>query len=314
MRVNTRQAPAYAEIERKFVCRLPHCGVPDKKFDTLSAWKKHASLARCHADTARKISSVNFQACVRSHKLGGCRRTHYELPELAELIEDESETSPNNGLWRMAEQAPLPAVPAVPLVLSTSFSLRLATSHCSRHPGRSRDGHYLCDATHDCVCSRVGMYWLDGEDGEESGVVPEEHSRKIIKLANVDPIDPSPPERLDAWVSFDGRVAKPTTLRGAGSWHSVDDPEEDSLLLFGTVAVFKRPLPLISEVPGCMPVQKIAGEIYVNVCAPYEDDLQGTSFTNCRHSEAGETIDLRCATERGKEVTRELLSETDACP
>ncbi|KHN80947.1 hypothetical protein Tcan_06781 [Toxocara canis] len=44
-------------------------------------------------------------ACVRSHKLGGCRRIRYEL---GELVLDERETSPNNGLWRMAEQAPLP--------------------------------------------------------------------------------------------------------------------------------------------------------------------------------------------------------------
>ncbi|VDM29662.1 unnamed protein product [Toxocara canis] len=34
------------------------------------------------------------------------------------------------------------------------------------------------------------------------------------------------------------------------------------------------PLPLISKVPGCMPVCKIAGEMYVDVCAPYEDDLK----------------------------------------
>ncbi|VDM42686.1 unnamed protein product [Toxocara canis] len=54
-----------------------------------------------------------------------------------------------------------------------SFSLRLATSSFHSHPGGSRDGHCFCDVTCNCVCSRVGMCWLDGEDGEESGVVHE---------------------------------------------------------------------------------------------------------------------------------------------
>ncbi|VDM49746.1 unnamed protein product [Toxocara canis] len=61
-----------------------------------------------------------------------------------------------------------------------------------------------------------------------------------MKLTSVDPTDPSPPERLDAWVSLDGRAARPTTLRGAGSWQCMDHTDEDSFLLLGTAAVFKH--------------------------------------------------------------------------
>uniref|UniRef100_A0A9J2P0K1 Mut7-C RNAse domain-containing protein n=1 Tax=Ascaris lumbricoides TaxID=6252 RepID=A0A9J2P0K1_ASCLU len=35
-----------------FVCRLPHCGVPDREFATVAAWKKHVALARTHLDDA----------------------------------------------------------------------------------------------------------------------------------------------------------------------------------------------------------------------------------------------------------------------
>uniref|UniRef100_A0A0M3I3K4 DUF222 domain-containing protein n=1 Tax=Ascaris lumbricoides TaxID=6252 RepID=A0A0M3I3K4_ASCLU len=33
-----------------FVCRLAHCGVSDREFETVAAWKRHVALARSHLD------------------------------------------------------------------------------------------------------------------------------------------------------------------------------------------------------------------------------------------------------------------------
>ncbi|VDM33757.1 unnamed protein product [Toxocara canis] len=52
-----------------------------------------------------------------------------------------------------------------------------------------------------------------------------------------------------------------------------------------------------------MPVYKIAGEIYVNVSALYENEQQRPSFANYYHYEADEATVLRWGTERGKNIT-----------
>ncbi|KHN77746.1 hypothetical protein Tcan_02705 [Toxocara canis] len=121
-----------------YVCGLPHCRVPDKMFDTLSAWKKHVALARYHAKT------------------GFCTKCERFLEVPVGIPEEDIK------LFRPCFSSPL-----------KSFSLRLATSSFHSHPGGSRDGHCFCDVTCNCVCSRVGMCWLDGEDGEESDDQPQ---------------------------------------------------------------------------------------------------------------------------------------------
>uniref|UniRef100_A0A0M3HM50 CENP-V/GFA domain-containing protein n=1 Tax=Ascaris lumbricoides TaxID=6252 RepID=A0A0M3HM50_ASCLU len=34
------------------VCRLAHCGVQEREFETVAAWKKHVALARSHLKDA----------------------------------------------------------------------------------------------------------------------------------------------------------------------------------------------------------------------------------------------------------------------
>ncbi|KHN85509.1 hypothetical protein Tcan_13299 [Toxocara canis] len=84
MRVNSRQAPKYARIGNKI-------GFCTKCMRFL--------------EVPVRMPADDIKACVRSHRLGVCRRILYEL---GELIQDERETSPISDFWRMAEQALLP--------------------------------------------------------------------------------------------------------------------------------------------------------------------------------------------------------------
>uniref|UniRef100_A0A9J2PSD8 Uncharacterized protein n=1 Tax=Ascaris lumbricoides TaxID=6252 RepID=A0A9J2PSD8_ASCLU len=67
-----------------FVCRLAHCDVAEKEFETVSAWRKHVALARSHLEDAfcgtcghylivpPGISAENVKAFIAAHKKERC--------------------------------------------------------------------------------------------------------------------------------------------------------------------------------------------------------------------------------------------------
>uniref|UniRef100_A0A0M3ID19 C2H2-type domain-containing protein n=1 Tax=Ascaris lumbricoides TaxID=6252 RepID=A0A0M3ID19_ASCLU len=76
--------PPYIVQDNKILCRLPHCGVSDRKFETVAAWKKHVALARCHIEDAfcgtcghhvivpPGINGANVRAFITAHKKERC--------------------------------------------------------------------------------------------------------------------------------------------------------------------------------------------------------------------------------------------------
>uniref|UniRef100_A0A0M3ICA9 C2H2-type domain-containing protein n=1 Tax=Ascaris lumbricoides TaxID=6252 RepID=A0A0M3ICA9_ASCLU len=42
--------PPYVVRDNKIQCRLAHCGVPDRKFETVAAWRKHVALSKSHLE------------------------------------------------------------------------------------------------------------------------------------------------------------------------------------------------------------------------------------------------------------------------
>uniref|UniRef100_A0A0M3HEV5 POPLD domain-containing protein n=1 Tax=Ascaris lumbricoides TaxID=6252 RepID=A0A0M3HEV5_ASCLU len=44
--------PPYIVQNNKILCRLPHCEVQDREFETVAAWRKHVALARSHLEDA----------------------------------------------------------------------------------------------------------------------------------------------------------------------------------------------------------------------------------------------------------------------
>uniref|UniRef100_A0A0M3I6C2 DUF222 domain-containing protein n=1 Tax=Ascaris lumbricoides TaxID=6252 RepID=A0A0M3I6C2_ASCLU len=66
------------------VCRLADCGVSDREFETVGAWKKHVALARCHVQDAfcascghhvivpQGTAPENIKAFITAHKKERC--------------------------------------------------------------------------------------------------------------------------------------------------------------------------------------------------------------------------------------------------
>lgn len=49
------------------MCRLAHCDVPDREFETVAAWRKHVALARSHLEDGKRHSfTATFPPCVYS--------------------------------------------------------------------------------------------------------------------------------------------------------------------------------------------------------------------------------------------------------
>uniref|UniRef100_A0A0M3HF93 F-box domain-containing protein n=1 Tax=Ascaris lumbricoides TaxID=6252 RepID=A0A0M3HF93_ASCLU len=42
------------------VCRLAHCGVSEREFETVAAWKKHVALARSHLGDGKRLSFATY--------------------------------------------------------------------------------------------------------------------------------------------------------------------------------------------------------------------------------------------------------------
>lgn len=51
----------YGECSSLFlVCRLPHCEVQDREFETVAAWRKHVALARSHLEDGKRLSFATY--------------------------------------------------------------------------------------------------------------------------------------------------------------------------------------------------------------------------------------------------------------
>uniref|UniRef100_A0A0M3I7L7 Mut7-C domain-containing protein n=1 Tax=Ascaris lumbricoides TaxID=6252 RepID=A0A0M3I7L7_ASCLU len=44
--------PPYIVQNNKILCRLAHCGVRDREFETVAAWRKHVALSKSHLEDA----------------------------------------------------------------------------------------------------------------------------------------------------------------------------------------------------------------------------------------------------------------------
>uniref|UniRef100_A0A0M3IEA5 Mut7-C domain-containing protein n=1 Tax=Ascaris lumbricoides TaxID=6252 RepID=A0A0M3IEA5_ASCLU len=67
-----------------FVCRLTHCGVRDREFETVAAWKKHVALSKSHLEDAfcgscghhlivpPEVGPANVKAFIIAHKKERC--------------------------------------------------------------------------------------------------------------------------------------------------------------------------------------------------------------------------------------------------
>uniref|UniRef100_A0A0M3I1S4 Mut7-C domain-containing protein n=1 Tax=Ascaris lumbricoides TaxID=6252 RepID=A0A0M3I1S4_ASCLU len=74
----------HARGRQYFVCRLAHCDVPDREFETVAAWRKHVALARSHLEDAfcgtcghhlivpPEIDRANIKAFITAHKKERC--------------------------------------------------------------------------------------------------------------------------------------------------------------------------------------------------------------------------------------------------
>uniref|UniRef100_A0A0M3IE24 Secreted protein n=1 Tax=Ascaris lumbricoides TaxID=6252 RepID=A0A0M3IE24_ASCLU len=76
------------------VCRLAHCGVQEREFETVAAWKKHVALARSHLE-----DGANNSAQKRA------LRWRFEADPAAEtrkrrlVGQSDEEYRPHSGAW-----------------------------------------------------------------------------------------------------------------------------------------------------------------------------------------------------------------------
>uniref|UniRef100_A0A9J2P615 Uncharacterized protein n=1 Tax=Ascaris lumbricoides TaxID=6252 RepID=A0A9J2P615_ASCLU len=93
-----------------FVCRLAHCGVSGREFETVADWKRHVALARSHIKDAfcgncghhlvvpPGIDAANLKAFMTAHKEERCvgaskttiRQRHAEVTRLEGLMRNTS--------------------------------------------------------------------------------------------------------------------------------------------------------------------------------------------------------------------------------
>uniref|UniRef100_A0A0M3IGJ5 DUF4187 domain-containing protein n=1 Tax=Ascaris lumbricoides TaxID=6252 RepID=A0A0M3IGJ5_ASCLU len=76
--------PPYIVRDNKILCRLAHCGVSDREFETVAAWRRHVALARSHLDdpfcgtcghhliVPPEVGRANVKAYIAAHKKERC--------------------------------------------------------------------------------------------------------------------------------------------------------------------------------------------------------------------------------------------------
>uniref|UniRef100_A0A0M3IHI6 C2H2-type domain-containing protein n=1 Tax=Ascaris lumbricoides TaxID=6252 RepID=A0A0M3IHI6_ASCLU len=102
--------PPYIVEDNKILCRLPHCGVSNRGFETVAAWKKHVALSKSHLEDAfcgtcghylivpPEMEPASVKAFITAHKKERCvgaskatmRQRQTELTWLGGLMRNTS--------------------------------------------------------------------------------------------------------------------------------------------------------------------------------------------------------------------------------
>uniref|UniRef100_A0A0M3HWV8 ANK_REP_REGION domain-containing protein n=1 Tax=Ascaris lumbricoides TaxID=6252 RepID=A0A0M3HWV8_ASCLU len=110
--------PPYVIRNNKILCRLPHCGVAEREFATVAAWKKHVALARSHLDDAfcgncghylimpPELDQANVKAFITAHKKERCIAA-----SKATMRQRRAEVTRLDGLMRNASHIHVPVQP-----------------------------------------------------------------------------------------------------------------------------------------------------------------------------------------------------------
>uniref|UniRef100_A0A914ZZ63 Uncharacterized protein n=1 Tax=Parascaris univalens TaxID=6257 RepID=A0A914ZZ63_PARUN len=112
--------PPYIVQNNKILCRLAHCGVPNKQFETVAAWRKHVALSKSHLEDAfcgtcghhlivpPEVGPAGVKAFITAHKKERCAGA-----SKATMRQRQSEVGRLDGLMRNTSHILVPDIQQV---------------------------------------------------------------------------------------------------------------------------------------------------------------------------------------------------------